>query len=476
MAGYDFDLFTVGAGSGGVAASRRAGAAGAKVAICEEGRVGGTCVLRGCVPKKLLVYAAHYHADFEDAAGYGWKVGEARLDWKKLQAVKAKELDRLTNIYGRLLRDAGVTLVEGRGRVVDAHTVEVAGKRYTAERILIATGGRPWLPEVPGIEHAITSEEALELPELPRRVAVVGGGYIGVEFAGIFTALGVKVTMLIRGDTVLRGFDNDIRAALTQEMRKKGVDIRTETFVADIEKREDGTLSLMTSVGETLEVDAVLYSTGRVPNTKGLGLEEAGVKLDARGAVVVDAESRSSVESLYAVGDVTDRLNLTPVAIAEGRALVETLYRDNPVRMDHENVPSAVFSQPPVGTVGLTEREAMERHGKVDVYVSSFRPMKHTLTGRDERSMMKVVVERGTERVLGFHMVGADAPEIIQGLAVALKCGVTKKTLDATVGIHPTAAEEFVTLRDKRPDPSESATLLELGREVVATPPGDTRK
>ncbi|RKH69846.1 glutathione-disulfide reductase [Corallococcus interemptor] len=476
MAGYDFDLFTLGAGSGGVAASRRAGSSGAKVAICEEGRVGGTCVLRGCVPKKLLVYAAHYRYDFEDAAGYGWTAGGPALDWKKLQAVKAKELDRLTGIYGRLLRDAGVTLVEGRGRVVDAHTVEVAGKRYTAERILVATGGRPYLPEVTGIEHALTSEQALELPALPRRVAVVGGGYIGVEFAGIFTALGAKVTMLIRGDTVLRGFDNDIRAALTQEMRKKGVDIRPETFVQDIEKREDGTLSLLTRMGETLEVDAVLYSTGRVPNTQGLGLEEAGVKLNERGAVMVDAQSRSSVESIYAVGDVTDRLNLTPVAIAEGRAMVETLYRNNPVTMDHENVPSAVFSQPPVGTVGLTEREAMERYGKVDVYVSSFRPMKHTLTGRDERSMMKVVVERGTERVLGFHMVGADAPEIIQGLAVALKCGVTKKQLDATVGIHPTAAEEFVTLRDKRPDPSESATILELGREVVATPPGDTRK
>lgn len=463
MARYDFDLFTLGAGSGGVAASRRAGSYGARVAICEEQRVGGTCVLRGCVPKKLLVYGAHFHADFEDAAGYGWSVGEPALDWKRLQAAKAKELDRLNGIYVRLLRDSGVQLIEGRGRLVDAHTVEVGGQRYTAERILLATGSRPFLPEIPGIEHALTSDGALELPELPRSVAIVGGGYIGVEFAGIFNALGAKVTMLVRGETVLRGFDLDIRSALTQEMRKKGIDIRPETFVQDIEKRADGSVSLMTRMGDTVEADVVLYSTGRVPNTRGLGLEEVGVTLNARGAVAVDEWSRTSVENIYAVGDVTDRINLTPVAIGEGRALAETLFHDNPTRMDHANVPSAVFSMPPVGTVGLTEPEAREQHGAVDVYVSSFRPMKHTLSGRDERSMMKLVVERASGRVLGFHMVGADAPEIIQGLAVALKCGVTKKQLDSTVGIHPTAAEEFVTMRDKRPDPEESAAMRELG-------------
>ena len=463
---YDFDLFTLGAGSGGVAASRRAGAYGARVAICEEDRVGGTCVLRGCVPKKLLVYGAHFREEFEDAAGYGWSLQEPSFDWKKLQAGKDKELDRLNGVYKRLLRDSGVELVEGRGRLVDPHTVEVAGKRYTAAHILVATGSRPFLPEIPGIEHALTSDGALGLRELPRRLAIVGGGYIGVEFAGIFNALGAKVTMLIRGDTVLRGFDDDVRSVLTQGLRKKGIDIRSEVFVRDIEKREDGTLSLLTRTGDTLEADAVLYATGRVPNTRGLGLEELGVKLDARGAVVVDEWSHSSVESIYAVGDVTDRINLTPVAIAEGRALAETLFHDNPARFELSGVASAVFSQPPVGTVGLTEREALALHGKVDIYVSNFRPMKYTLSGRDERALMKVIVQRGNGRVLGFHMVGMDAPEIVQGLAVALKCGVTKAQLDATVGIHPTAAEEFVTMRDKRPD-IEETMAQELGRDAV---------
>ncbi|MBN1204318.1 MAG: glutathione-disulfide reductase [Myxococcaceae bacterium] len=466
MPQYDFDLFTIGAGSGGVACSRRAGSHGARVAICEEDRVGGTCVLRGCVPKKLLVYGAHFRHDFEDSAGFGWSVPEPTFDWKKLQAAKDKELDRLNGVYKRLLRDSGVQLIEGRGRVVDPHTVEVAGQRYTAARILVATGSHPFLPEMPGIEYAITSDGALSLKELPRRVIIVGGGYIAVEFAGIFNALGVQVTLLIRGDTVLRGFDDDVRSFLTQEMRKKGIDIRSEVFVRDIEKRADGTRSVLSKMGDTLEAEAVLFATGRIPNTRGLGLEEVGVKLDARGAVVVDAGSRSSVESLYAVGDVTDRLNLTPVAIAEGRALAETLFHDNPLQLDHSGVPSAVFSQPPVATVGLSELQARELHGALDVYVSSFRPMKFTLGGRDERAMMKVIVERGTGRVLGFHMVGVDAPEIVQGLAVALKCGVTKQQLDSTVGIHPTAAEEFVTLRDKRPDPKEQAAE-ELGHEAA---------
>jgi glutathione reductase (NADPH) len=466
MPQYDFDMFTIGAGSGGVASSRRAGSYGARVAICEEDRVGGTCVLRGCVPKKLLVYGSHFRHEFEDAAGYGWSVPETKLDWKKLQAAKDKELDRLNGVYKRLLRDSGVQLLEGRGRVVDPHTVEVAGKRYTAANILIATGSRAHLPELAGIGHAITSDGALNLQELPRRVIIVGGGYIAVEFAGIFNALGVKVTMLIRGDTLLRGFDDDVRSFLTQEMRKKGVDIRSEVFVRDLEKRADGSLSVLTKMGDTLEADTVLFATGRVPNTRGLGLEEVGVKLNERGAVVVDAGSRSSVESIYAVGDVTDRLNLTPVAIGEGRALAETLFNNNPMQLDHAGVPSAVFSQPPVCTVGLTELEARERHGQVDVYVSSFKPMKFTLSGRDERTMMKVVAERPSGRVLGFHMVGQDAPEIVQGLAVALKCGVTKKQLDSTVGIHPTAAEEFVTLRDKRPDP-EQRMAQELGQDAA---------
>ncbi|HEU4409906.1 MAG TPA: glutathione-disulfide reductase [Polyangiaceae bacterium] len=451
---FDFDLFTIGAGSGGVAASRRAGTYGARVAICEDSRVGGTCVMRGCVPKKLLVYGTHLRDEIEDAKGFGWTVEGAKHDWGALVAAKNRELDRLGGIYLRLLRDAKVTLLEGRGRVVAPHTVEVGGKRYTARHILIATGGRPALPEVPGVEHAITSNEALDLPALPRRVVIVGGGYIGVEFAGIFTRAGARVTMLIRGDTVLRGFDDDVRAALTSELRKRGVEIQADVELQDIERRGE-TLSVMTKMGGLYEADAVLCATGRWPNTRGLGLEELGVALDARGAIAVDEYSRTAVEGVYAVGDCTDRLALTPVAIVEGRALVETLFRDNPTPVDHQNVPSAVFSQPPVAAVGLTERAARQRFGAVDVYVTSFRAMKHTLSGRDERTMMKLVVDRDSQRVVGCHMVGADAPEIMQGLAIAVKCGATKAQFDATVGIHPTAAEEFVLMREKRPDPTE---------------------
>jgi glutathione reductase (NADPH) len=468
MARYDFDLFTIGGGSGGVAASRRAGSHGARVGLCEDRDLGGTCVHRGCVPKKLLVYGSHFHEDFQDAAGYGWTVPEPTFDWARLRAAKDKELARLGGVYARLLRDSGVTVVEGRGKLVDAHTVEVGGKRYTAERILLATGSRPYVPaDVAGIEHAVTSDEALSFSELPRRLAIVGGGYIGVELACIFHGLGAKVTVIVRGPTVLGGFDDDVRAFLTGEMRKKGITLMTDTFIRDIEKRPDG-VSLLTRSGDTVEADAVLYATGRVPNSGGLGLEEVGVELDVRGAVRVNEWSRTSVENIFAVGDLTDRINLTPVAIAEGRALAETLYNNNPMKMDHTNVPSAVFSQPPVACVGLTELEARERRGQVDVYVASFKPMKHTLGGRDERTMMKLVVERATQRVLGCHMVGADAPEIIQGLAVAVKCGATKAQFDATVGIHPTAAEEFVTMRDRRPDPEERLAA-ERGHDVGAT-------
>ncbi|MBM7112659.1 glutathione-disulfide reductase [Archangium primigenium] len=466
MANYDFDLFTIGGGSGGVAASRRAGALGARVALCEENQVGGTCVHRGCVPKKLLVYGAHFREEFEDAAGHGWTLAEPpRFDWGTLQAAKDKELERLEGVYRRMLKDSGVRVIQGRGRVVDAHTVEVGEQRYTARHVLVATGSFPSLPRVKGVEHGLTSDDALSLKAVPRRLLIVGAGYIGVEFAGIFRALGARVTMFFRGSTVLRGFDDDVRAFLTQELRKKGVDLRPETQVADVEKRPDGSLSVLTGMGETLEVDAVLFATGRVPHTKGLGLEAAGVKLDERGAVCVDAHSRSSVESILAVGDVTDRINLTPVAIAEGRAVAEGLFNGQERSMDHTGVASAVFSQPPVGAVGCTEREAREKHGAVDVYVSTFRPMKHVLSGREERTLIKVICEPDGGRVLGFHMVGADAPEILQGLAVALKCGVTKRQLDATVGIHPTAAEEFVTLRDKRPEP-EAESAGELGHDA----------
>lgn len=452
MPEYDFDLLTIGGGSGGVAVSRRAGTLGARVALFEEAQVGGTCVLRGCVPKKLLVYGSHFREEFEDAAGYGWSVPEPKLDWKRLQKAKGQEMDRLHQVYKRLLRDAGVQLIEERARILDAHTVEAGGQRYTAAHLVIATGSRPSVPSMPGSEHVLTSDEVLSLPELPRRMIIVGGGYIGVEFASIFNGLGVQVTLLVREDTVLKGFDEDVRSVLSQELRKKGIDLRCGVSVRDVEKKPDGTRSVLTKTGETLEAEVVLFATGRVPNSRGFGLEEVGVRLDEHGAVVVDEWSHSTVGHIHAVGDVTDRLNLTPVAIAEGRALAETLFHDNPTRLDHARVPSAVFTQPPVGTVGLTEKEAREKHGAVDVYVSSFRPMKHTLSGRNEGAMMKVVTERDTGRVLGFHMVGMDAPEILQGLAVAFHCGVTKKQLDATVGIHPTAAEEFVTLRDKRSD------------------------
>ena len=452
MAEFEFDLFTIGAGSGGVAASRRAGAYGARVAVCEESRVGGTCVIRGCVPKKLLVYGSHYRDELHDAHGFGWTIDDARFDWPRLIAAKDREIDRLNGIYLRMLRDARCTLVEGRARVVDPHTVEVAGKRYTAKNILVATGGRPFVPEVRGAEHGITSNEALALRALPESIAIVGGGYIGVEFAGIFAALGSKVTMLIRGDTVLRGFDDDVRATLTAEMIKRGIVIKPDTVVEDVEKK--GTrLTAMLHMGDVLEVDVVMFATGRLPNTRDLGLEEVGVRLDDVGAIVVDAQSRTAVPSIFAVGDCTDRVNLTPVAIAEGRAVAETLFNQRPTTVDHEGIPSAVFSQPPVGTVGLSERDARARYGAVDVYVTSFRALKHALTGRDERTMMKLIVDRQTDRVVGAHMVGADAPEIVQGLAIALRAGATKAQFDATVGIHPTAAEEFVTMREKRPDP-----------------------
>jgi glutathione reductase (NADPH) len=454
MAQYDFDLITLGAGSGGVRASRLAAQLGKRVAVVEESRVGGTCVMRGCVPKKLLVQGAHFAEDIADAEGFGWTIGDVSFDWARLIVAKNAELNRLETVYKRILRDNGAELLSGRGVVVDPHTIEVNGIRHTAERILIATGGRPALPEVPGIQYAITSNEALDLMQLPKRMVIVGAGYIAVEFAGIFNALGVQVTQVLRGDTVLRGFDQDVRSALAEEMAKKGVSLRCETVVKSIE-RVDGSYSLRLSGDETLETDLVMYATGRRPNSDGLGLEAAGVKLNAVGAVVVDDYSATSVPSIFAIGDVTDRMNLTPVALAEARALIDTLYGGKLATPDYANVPTAVFSMPPVGTVGLTETQARERCGcGIDVYLSRFKPMRNTLSGRDERTMMKMIVERASDRVLGIHVVGADAPEMVQGFAVALKCGVTKAVLDSTIGIHPTAAEELVTMRERRPDPS----------------------
>lgn len=456
MAKYDFDMITIGAGSGGVASSRRAGAYGARVAICEDWRVGGTCVMRGCVPKKFLVYAAEFADDFADAAGYGWHVPAPTFDWAKLIANKNKELDRLEGIYRSLLKNANVTLYEGRARIVDPHTVEVLGKHHTAANIMVATGARPSMPPIPGIELAITSNEALDLPTLPKSIVIVGGAYIACEFASIFNGLGADVTIAIRADKILRGFDEDIRTTLTEEMTARGIKIRHYTEIGAIEKTRDGAC-LVTNKGERFSAEKVMYATGRAPYTKNIGLEEAGVTLKPNGAVVVDSWSRSSVPSIYAIGDVTDRINLTPVAIAEGRAVAETLFNDNPIEMDHANVPSAVFSIPSVATVGLSEGDARKQVGAVDVYRARFKPMKNTLSGRGERTMMKLVVDRKTNRVLGCHMVGPDAPELIQGLAVAIKCGATKRQFDQTVGIHPTAGEEFVTMRDKVPEPKAEA-------------------
>jgi glutathione reductase (NADPH) len=456
MPSYDFDMITIGAGSGGVASSRRAGSYGARVAICEDSRIGGTCVIRGCVPKKFLVYAAEFADDLADAAGYGWHVPAPRFDWVRLISRKNAEIDRLEGIYRSLLRNANVTLFEGRARIVDHHTVEVLGKRHTAANILVATGARPILPRISGIEHTITSNEALELPVLPRQIVIVGGSYIACEFAGIFNGVGVDVTVTIRGEKILRGFDEDIRDTLTAEMIARGIVIRSHTEIAEIDK-VGRDLCLTTTNGNRLTTDRILYAIGRSPYTANLGLEEVGVKLKPNGAIVVDSWSRSSVPSIYAIGDVTDRINLTPVAIAEGRAVAETLFNDNPIEMDHANVPSAVFSIPSVGTVGLTEADARRQFGAVDVYRTRFTPMKNTLSGRNEKTMMKIVVERETDRVVGCHMVGPDAPELIQGLAVAIKCRATKRQFDQTVGIHPTAGEEFVTMRDKVSEPKAEA-------------------
>jgi glutathione reductase (NADPH) len=456
MAKYDFDMFTIGAGSGGVASSRRAGTYGARVGICEDSRVGGTCVIRGCVPKKLLVYGAQFADAFTDAAGYGWSVAPPVHDWASLIAAKDKEIGRLEGVYHKLLKDSGVRLIEGRGRLVDPHTVEIDGKRHTAANILVATGAHPVLPAIPGIEHAITSNEALDLAVLPRHIIIVGGSYIAVEFAGIFHGLGADVTLVCRSTDLLNGFDDDVRVALAQELRTRGIEIHVRTDITRIEKRDHG-FDLATAKGESLSADLVMYATGRKPNTRNIGLEEVGVQLKEGGAIAVDSWSRTAVPHIYAVGDVTDRLNLTPVAIAEGRALAETLFNKNPIEMDHDNVPTAVFSQPPVATVGMTERAARQAGIAVDIYRTQFRPMKHTLSGREERTMMKLVVDRRSDRVLGCHMVGADAPEIIQGLAIAVKCGATKRQFDQTVGIHPSTAEEFVTLRDKVPEPKAEA-------------------
>lgn len=452
---YDYDLFVLGAGSGGVRASRLAAMSGAKVLVAEEHRVGGTCVIRGCVPKKFMVYASEYAKHFETARGYGWTVPEPSFDWCRFIRAKDDEIARLSGIYVRNLQNAGAELVHGRATLVDAHTVEVEGRgRVTADKILVATGGRPWMPkDVPGIEHAITSNEAFHLEALPKRIVIAGGGYIALEFAGIFNGLGVETTVVHRGPNVLRGFDDDVRSHVAEEMEAAGVKIRLGTQIARIEKTASGLLVACVD-GHALEADVVMFALGREPYTQGLGLEAAGVALTETGAVKVDEYSRTNVDNIWAVGDVTDRINLTPVAIREGAAFAQTVFYDRPTTFDHDMVASAVFTQPPVGAVGLSEADARRTHGKIDIYLSKFRPMKETFHGGHQRALIKLVVEQGTEKILGCHVVGPDAPEIIQMAAIALKMGVTKPQWDSTCAVHPTLAEELVTMRDKFVPPS----------------------
>ncbi|MCQ4322650.1 glutathione-disulfide reductase [Stutzerimonas stutzeri] len=445
---YDFDLFVIGAGSGGVRAARFAAGYGARVAVAESRYLGGTCVNVGCVPKKLLVYGAHYAEDIHEAEGYGWTIDGARFDWASLIANKDREIQRLNGIYKNLLTDSGVTLLQAHARLVDAHTVAVDGKRYSAEHILIATGGWPFVPEIPGREHAITSNEAFYLDALPRRVLVVGGGYIAVEFASIFHGCGADTKLLYRGELFLRGFDGALRDHLKDELIKKGLDLQFNADIARIDKQADGTLLATLDDGRTLEADCIFYATGRRPMLDGLGLENVDVALDKRGFVAIDEQFRTSTPSILAIGDVIGRIQLTPVALAEGMAVARQLFKPEEYRpVDYHNIATAVFSLPNMATVGLTEEQAREQGHKVVLFESRFRPMKQTMTDSLERSLMKLVVDADTDKVLGCHMAGPEAGEIIQGLAVALKAGATKRIFDDTVGIHPTAAEEFVTMR-----------------------------
>ena len=453
---YDYDLFVIGAGSGGVRAARLTALGGKRVAIAEEFRVGGTCVVRGCVPKKFMVMASDFAHQFKTAEGYGWTV-EASFDWPKFLEAKDVEIARLSGIYAANLGKAGVDLVNGRAVLTDAHTVRITkrdgsdGGSFTAEKILIATGGRPWMPEeMPGIEHAITSEEAFHLPELPKRILIAGGGYIAVEFAGIFAGLGVETTLIYRGPNILRGFDDDVRAHLAGEIEKRGIKVILGCQHEKLEKTATGIVNHLEN-GMKLETDVVMFATGRIPYVKDLGLEAAGVELSDNGAIKVDELSKTTAENIWAIGDVTDRMNLTPVAIREAVAFHQTVYRNNPQHFDYEAVATAVFSQPPVGVVGLSESEA--RHtcsGEVDVYVTRFRPMKYAFTGSDERVLMKLVVDADSQKVVGVHIVGPEAPEMIQLAAIAVKAGLTKAQWDATCAVHPTMAEELVTLKEKQ--------------------------
>lgn len=444
---YDYDLFTIGGGSGGVRAARFAAQYGARVALAEKRDLGGTCVNVGCIPKKLMSYAAHHHDEVQDAIAYGWRGEAPRFDWATLIANKDREIARLNGVYRKLLDDAGVTLFRGHATVVDAHTVEVDGRRITAAHILIATGGRPMRPDLPGGELGIVSDDFFYLPSLPKNAIVVGGGYIAVEMASILNGLGSQVTLLHRSAQLLRGMDSDLGVFLAKELEKKGIAVRLDTQIASLKAGADGTRRVTLKNGDVIDADVVLFATGRRPNVEGMGLDAAGVRRDERGAVVVDDDFRTSVPSIFAVGDVIDRVALTPVALAEGMVVASALFGDGKRTVSYGNIPTAVFSHPNVGTVGLSEDEARRRHGTLRIYKSEFRALKNTISGSGERVLMKLVVDDASDRVLGVHMVGPDAGEIVQGFAVALNAGATKAQFDATIGVHPTLAEEFVTMR-----------------------------
>ena len=447
MQKYDYGLFVIGAGSGGVRAARMAAGFGARVAVAEDRYMGGTCVNVGCVPKKLYVYAAEFGKAFKDSHNFGWNSRPPEFDWATLRDNKTREISRLNAIYENLLSGVKVDVIKGRARIIDGHTVSVGEQRYTAEKILVATGGWPHIPEFPGSEHAISSNEVFDLAHFPKRLAIVGGGYIAVEFAGIFNGLGSKVTQLYRGPMFLRGFDADIRAHAAQEIAKTGVDLRFNVNVQSITKNANG-LQLQLTDGSVIEVDAVLYATGRKANIDGLGLENINVTISDAGTLEVNADFRTDDPSVFAIGDVIGGVELTPVALAEGMSFARKQFGGIEKTVDYDFIPTAVFCQPNIGTVGFTEEKARAKFGKLRIFTSTFKPMKHTLSGRDEKTFMKLIVDKASDRVVGVHMMGPDAGEIMQGLAIALRAGATKALFDSTIGIHPTAAEEFVTLRE----------------------------
>ena len=448
MAAFDFDLFVLGVGSGGVRAARMSAGYGARVATAEAVHMGGTCVNVGCIPKKLYVYGAHFAADFEDARAYGWDAPIPDIDWATLKRNKDVEIKRLNGIYGGLLDQAGVTHFDGRAVLVDAHTVAIGEKRVTAEKILVATGSKPFVQDIPGKEYLSTSDDAFALETLPRRVLVLGGGYIAVEFAGIFAGLGVETTLAYRGPKLLRGFDEDIRDMMDAAVQHQGIKLALNTTLNSVQRVASGALSAEFADGSKTEFDFILAATGRTPNSADLGLEALGVAMSDNGAIIVDQDYRTSVPHIYALGDVIDRFQLTPVAIKEAMVFAANAFAGGNQSMNYDLIATAVFCQPNVGVVGLTEKEAQDAGHKTQIFRSKFRPLKHTLTGRNEQSLMKLVVDAESDRVLGIHMIGAEAGEIIQGFAAAMTAGVTKAQLDQTVGIHPTAAEEFVTMRE----------------------------